>query len=130
MVDPSGVFVGHLNDGSWPLFLDGDAAFTGTAGQKNIDAAHLLDPDTLILSSLIDGGNLGDASDLVSYTLPGGPIDPFLDGNGLYDGNTRNLNAVTFEAAAVPEPTTLALMGIGLVGVGLARRWKRLAAHK
>lgn len=92
------------------LFFDGDAVFAGTAGQKDIDAVHL-EGQTLYISSLVNGGTLGNGSDLLAYSLVDGQLSLVIDGDGLFSGNTRNLNAVTFASSGadqVPEPASWA----------------------
>ncbi|MEM9628567.1 MAG: DVUA0089 family protein [Pseudomonadota bacterium] len=76
-------------------------------------------------------GNVGDDISL-GFTFDGGPTNftnlfPFIGcGNGIFcdaDGNDRsNFFAVNVSAQAVPEPSSLALLGVGLIGAGLAYR--------
>ena len=64
--------------------------------------------------------------------LPGGAINPLpgyaftTDGNWVeFDGINSSFR-INADAASVPEPGTLALLGLGLAGMGMTRRKKKV----
>lgn len=107
------------------LFFDQDL-ISGTLTQRTIDAVHVLDNGNIVISTLIDNGVLGTnnlqlkAKDLVEYDFGTGVASIFLDGTGLFDGSTRNLDAF-----AVPEPATVSMLALGLLGLAVGSRRRR-----
>ena len=52
--------------------------------------------------------------------------DDYLTTSALFSWNASSItDEVTFSATAIPEPTTIALLGLGLIGFGAARRNKK-----
>jgi len=106
--NPQWQYLPYANDGpikSMNALIDGDIAATysiDTAGMSAYDAGWLLYSFEFVASSATT--TLGFQS-----LNTGGVFGSFLDG-------------VTVEQVQVPEPSTLALFGLGLLGLGIARR--------
>jgi len=71
------------------------------------------------------GTNISTAPSLVSVS----PTGEFVSGNFVFpSGNFGNRYApVSFTVRAIPESTTLAIFGLGLAGLGVMRRRRRIA---
>jgi hypothetical protein len=95
--------------------------FGGATSQKNVDAVHMLLNGNLLFSMSLDGGTLGDLTlrqqDLVEWDDV--TASQFLDGDGLFNGTTADLDAVT---QPIPEPGTSLLLGLGLLGLLVGRK--------
>jgi hypothetical protein len=63
--------------------------------------------------------NLGLVSDYRDYSL-------YVEGPNGYDFSTAFLSARAISDSDVPEPVTLALLGLGLAGLGVSRRRQRV----
>jgi hypothetical protein len=87
-----------------------------------------------VFGTLVGSNGIGSQSNLSLFTLSDFPssqsfalstsaLDAFKTSLGLI--NISDFGAITAITAAVPEPSTYVLMGLGLVGLGLAKRRQR-----
>jgi hypothetical protein len=121
-----------INDiASLYMGLGESTLFTGSPqSNPDIDALHALADGSVIFSLRTNGlGGIGNnfnyatadapSTDLFSFDPSTGVGGLFLEGAGLFDGRTRNVNAVF---VPIPEPNTMLLAALGLVWLSFGKR--------
>lgn len=108
------------------ILLDIDAPMSANAAPMSIDFRMTngqtyywqLGPETEAASPAYDG--------VLAWTASGQNIESFtiLGGTDFWVNRIAGADPAPSTATATPEPATFAVLGLGLFGIGLARKWR------
>jgi len=104
------------------------ADFRGVSNAPRSESIGIFDASDTLLGSVVVPGTTDSALSFFGFSLPGGLMADhivFSNSDGVNaDNDAFGIDNVAFRSAAttVPEPDTLALAGIALFGLGMARR--------
>jgi hypothetical protein len=124
---PFGVSVNPVGSGTTGALSEADVlAKSGTVdGRNNTVSSQVFSAYWQAGQYAPGAGALVIVADVDAFSSFTATYNP-LDANGIF---ALNSTALAFGFGAVPEPTTVSLMGFGLAGIGLGRRLSRSRAR-
>ncbi len=119
VVRPGDLVAYDAGSKSAALVFDQDL-ISGTQAQQDVDAVHVLRSGDLLLSIALSGGSLGgltlEEHDLILYDPLTGVASVALAGDGLFDGTTADINALSLDPVQLPA---FSLAGVLILGLAL-----------